>query len=287
MYAVTAITGKVGGVLARTLLRDGEGVRAVVRDEAKGKGAVWAARGCEVAVADVGDPDTLSAALSDVDGAFILLPPNFDPLPCFADVKATIESIRRAVVAAKPPKVVVLSTIGADSPKPNLLNALGFLEHALADSPTRATFLRPAWFMENAAWDVASAREGLVRSYLHPVDRAIPMVSTEDVGRAAAELIRGEWSGDRVVELEGPARVSPNDLAGAFGRALARPVRAEPVPREDWERIFRAEGMRNPEPRMRMIDGFSEGWIDFADRGAHARKGVVTIDQAIAALVKT
>jgi uncharacterized protein YbjT (DUF2867 family) len=37
MYAVTGITGKVGGTVAQTLLATGKKVRAVVRDEAKGR----------------------------------------------------------------------------------------------------------------------------------------------------------------------------------------------------------------------------------------------------------
>ncbi len=43
--------------------------------------------------------------------------------------------------------------------------------------------------------------------------------------------------------------------------------------------------MKNPTPRMQMIDGFNEGWIDFKTSGANSRKGRVTIDEAIAALV--
>jgi len=37
---------------------------------------------------------------------------------------------------------------------------------------------------------------------------------------------------------------------------------------------------------MQMIDGFNAGWIDFADRGAHSRKGSISIDQAIATLIQ-
>jgi NAD(P)H dehydrogenase (quinone) len=55
MYAVTGITGKVGGTVAQTLLAAGEKVRAVVRDEAKGR--PWADKGCEVAIASIGDAD--------------------------------------------------------------------------------------------------------------------------------------------------------------------------------------------------------------------------------------
>jgi uncharacterized protein YbjT (DUF2867 family) len=48
MYAITGITGKVGGALARTLLAGGQPVRAVVR--AADKGHARAERGCEVAL---------------------------------------------------------------------------------------------------------------------------------------------------------------------------------------------------------------------------------------------
>ena len=111
------------------------------------------------------------------------------------------------------------------------------------------------------------------------------MVATQDVGRLAAALLQEEWSGTRVVELEGPARVSPNDIARAFTAALERTVRVETVPRESWEQIFRAQGMRNPLPRMRMLDGFNEGWIDFGEYGRSAVKGVTTLDSIIAELV--
>ena len=53
MYAITGITGKVGGEVARTLSKAGLALRAVVRDPRKG--AVWADLGCDVAVADVSD----------------------------------------------------------------------------------------------------------------------------------------------------------------------------------------------------------------------------------------
>ena len=51
MFAVTGITGQVGGAAARTLLDTGLSVRAVMRDTAKG--AAWKQRGCEIALADI------------------------------------------------------------------------------------------------------------------------------------------------------------------------------------------------------------------------------------------
>jgi uncharacterized protein YbjT (DUF2867 family) len=284
MFAVTAITGKVGGAVARSLLAAGERVRAVVRDEAKG--TAWATLGCEVAVADLSDAPRLAAAFAGAEGVFVLLPPMFDPQPDFSEVKAAISVIHEGLVRSAPPKVVVLSTIGADADRPNLLNALRYLEQALAGLPMPVAFLRAAWFMENAEWDISSAQsEGLIHSYLQPLDRPVAMIATDDVGRVAADLLRESWTGHRVVELEGSERVSPDMIANAFSRALGKPVEAHVVPRAHWERIFREQGMQNPLPRMQMIDGFNEGWIDFNGDVAATRDGTITIEEAIAGLI--
>ena len=216
-----------------------------------------------------------------------MLPPVFDPAPGFPEARGFIASMYTALAEAKPKKVVALSTIGADAPHPNLLNALGLMEDALKTLPMPVVFLRAAWFMENAAWDIASAREGNIQCYLQPLDRPIPMIATDDVGRTAAALLQEDWVGQRVVELEAAQRVSPNALAEAFAKALAQPVRAEAVPRARWESLFRAQGMKNPTPRMQMIDGFNAGWIDFSNHGANARKGSIGIDQAIATLIQS
>jgi uncharacterized protein YbjT (DUF2867 family) len=112
------------------------------------------------------------------------------------------------------------------------------------------------------------------------------MVAAKDVGTTAARLIQEDWAGRRVVELEGPRRLSPIDLAAAFASALGRPVRAVPVPRDSWEALFRGQGMRNPGPRMRMLDGFNEGRIDFHDGGTTAIKGPTAAAAVIARLVE-
>jgi NAD(P)H dehydrogenase (quinone) len=82
--------------------------------------------------------------------------------------------------------------VGADASQPNLLNALALMEEALRTLAVPVTFLRAAWFMENAAWDLTSARKGTIQSYLQPLDHAIPMVATDDVGRTAAALSPGD-----------------------------------------------------------------------------------------------
>jgi len=284
MFAITGITGQVGGVVARQLLGHKKSVRAVVRDAAKG--ALWAAQGCDLALATVEDSASLERAFTGMEGVFILLPPTFDPSAGYPEARAAIASIKAALLAARPGKVVCLSTIGARATQTNLLNQLGLLEEALSDLPMPVAFLRAGWFMENAIWDVAPARDGVIPSYLQPLDKPVAMVATEDVGSVAAQLLLEEWTGVRVVELEGPKRVTPLEIAACFGKLLGRDVKTEAVPRFTWDDVFRSQGMRNPLPRMQMLDGFNEGWIDFESGRDGTRKGVVGLEAVLQGLIK-
>src|ERR1700734_3970423 len=139
MFAITGITGKVGGALARTLLADGHSVRAIVRD--KDKGDAWAKRGCEVALAEMQDAASLSAAFKGAEGVFILPPSEFDPLPGFPEARAVIDAVRSALESASPGKVVCLSTIGAQASQPNLLTSRTLMEQALGISSMPVAFL--------------------------------------------------------------------------------------------------------------------------------------------------
>ncbi|MGQ2997703.1 NmrA family NAD(P)-binding protein [Variovorax sp.] len=284
MHAITGITGKVGGAAARALLASGHKVRAVVRDADKAR--PWAALGCEVAVAEMEDADALARAFADCTGVFVLPPPCFDPLPGFPEARAVIAAVRQALEAARPARVVCLSTVGAQATQPNLLSQRSLMEEGLSPLPLPLALLRPAWFLDNLAWDVAPARErGVLPGFLQPLERPVPMVSTLDVGRVAAELLQEDWQGRRVVELEGPARVTQHEIAATFARVLGRPVQAEAVPRQTWGALFREQGMRDPVPRIQMLDGFNEGWIAFEGDDASVRKGRVTLEDVVRQLV--
>lgn len=284
MYAITGITGQVGGAVGRALLAQGKPVRAVVRDEAKGR--VWAELGCEVAIAAMDDAAALARAFAGAAGVFVLPPPNFDPEPGFPEARAENAAVRQALDTARPPRVVCLSTVGAQAAQPNLLSQRTLMEEALRTLPFPVTFLRPAWFLENLRWDIAQAREqGVLSSYLQPLERAVPMVATADVGSAAAELLVQEGEAPRIVELEGPERLTQHAIAAALSQVLGRPVHAEVVPRETWGAIFRAQGMRDPVPRIQMLDGFNEGWIRFEGSDASVRRGKVGVSEVIRSLV--
>ena len=285
MYAITGITGNIGGGVAHHLLSAGRSVRAVMRNI--DKGSVWAERGCEVVKADIADATPLASAFRGAEAAFVLVPPNFDPIPGFSEAQATAASLKAALEKAAPGRVVYLSTIGAQARESNLLTQHTIIEQVLGELPMPITFLRPAWFMENFRWDVAAAREsGSIMSFLQPLNKPVPMVATADIGREAAKLLQESWTGRRVVELEGPRRLTPDEVANIFAEVLGRPVSMDPVPRETWEQLFKSQGMKNPTPRIRMLDGFNEGWIEFENGEAGSRKGEVALKSVLQTLVE-
>ena len=140
--------------------------------------------------------------------------------------------------------------------------------------------------MENCSWDVTAARDkAVISSFLQPLNKLVPMVATADIGHIAAELLQENWAGRQVVELEGPTRVSPNEIAATFAEIFGHPVRAEAVPRQTWEQLFRSQGMKHPEPRMQMLDGFNEGWIEFEHGESKRRKGRIGLKEVLKKLV--
>ena len=269
MYAVMGITGNVGGAVARTLLAKGEKVRGIVRNLEKA--AEWQKQGVELFKADYDDVDALTAAFTGVAGVFVMVPPNFAPEPGFAETKATLKVLHEALSRALPSKAVYLSSIGAEQASGlGLITSSHLLEETLGDLPFSQAFLRAAWFIENSAGDVASARnEGKIRFQLHPLDRRFPLVATADIGKAGAETLTQSWTGIRHIEIAGPEGYSPLDIADAFADAVGRPVEAIAVPRAEWETLWVSQGM--PEgrtaPRAEMVDGFNSGWIHFGVPG--------------------
>jgi len=286
MYAITGVTGQVGGSMARALLKDGHAVRAVIRDKAKA--APWQALGAEIAIADLGDETALTEAFLGTEGAFVMIAPDFAPEPGFPGARRQAAAQAGALAKAKPGRVVALSSIGGHRESGlGLITQVHILETELARIDLPTGILRPGWFMENALWDIAPAREtGRMPSFLQPLDRQYPMVATADIGKVGAQALIQSWTGRRVIEIEGPKRYSQHELAALLGTALGRPVGAGLVPRDTWEALFKSQGTAWPQPRMEMVDGFNAGWIDF-EPGKHEHvTGETPFEAVLADLVK-
>ncbi|HEY9851538.1 MAG TPA: NmrA family NAD(P)-binding protein [Leptolyngbyaceae cyanobacterium] len=287
IYVVLGATGQTGAAAAETLIEHGASVRVVVRNASKGD--VWAQRGAEVAVADVTDVEALTKAFSGATGAYLLNPPAYNADDMFAVAETVGKAFQQAVQNAGLSKIVQLSSVGAHIPEgTGNIRTTWILERILGNLDLPVTFVRAAYFMENwASMAGVAANNGVLPSFLTPLDRAIPMVSAADIGRVCAECLLETWSGKRIVELEGPQPYSPNDAAAAFAKALGRSVQAVELPSSDWGKVLE-QGGNSPSSVnswSQMLDNFNTGHIVFEGKGATHVKGRVTLEDAIASLV--
>jgi NAD(P)H dehydrogenase (quinone) len=284
MFAVMGITGNVGGAVADTLLQHGKKVRGIVRDAAKAR--TWQENGLEIVTSNY--DDHLTTAFSGVEGVFVMIPPNMVPEPGFPDSVVRIAAIKKAILAAKPPRAVFLSSWGSDKTSGlGLIAPNRILEQELGDTGVPSAFLRPGWFMENLLYSFSAARStGNYFSFYQPLERPYAMVATKDVGRIGAQTLVQDWQGNRVIEISGPISYSSKDAAAALGAAMGRPVAAVAVPRDSWVDTLAQNGL--PADRsgayIEMVDGLNSGWIDFGVLGTEQTKGTTDLVTTVKAL---
>jgi NAD(P)H dehydrogenase (quinone) len=276
----------VGGALANTLLQHGKKVRGIVRDDSKAQ--VWKDKGIEVVTANY--DDHLIAAFTDVEGVFCMIPPDVLPAPGFPDSVARIAAIKKAVLAAKPPRAVFLSSIGGEKTSGlGIVTTAHLLEEELGSTGVPSAFLRAGSFMENVLHSIPAARTtGMYFSFYQPLERPNPLVATGDIGRIGAETLLQTWQGNRFIEISGPTYYSPNDVAAALEKALDRPVTGVAVPRETWVDTLAQHGM--PADRsgayIEMTDSFNSRWIDFGVPGTEHVKGTIDLVTAVKLLTR-
>jgi NAD(P)H dehydrogenase (quinone) len=264
-YAVFGVTGQTGGATARALLERRHGVRAIVR-RADAEPA-WQAIGATTVVAEMYDAGAVAGALEGVDGAFVMLPTFFDAEDPFARCDAAIRALVTGVAESRVRNVVYLSSIGAQRDRGlGSIDQLRRLESAFATVDADSCALRAGWFMENFNGQLASAMaSGTLPSMLDPLDRAVPMVAVDDIGRAAADLLTSPRDGKRAIELSYPQPFSANDVAAAMSELAGKVVTATPIPKAERAKVYAAWGLTAGAGRnmSEMIDGFNSGWIAF------------------------
>ena len=289
MFTVVGITGRVGGAVAENLLAAGKAVRGVVRDPAKAR--AWADRGVELVQSAYDDAAGLAKAFKGAESVFAMIPPDFAPAPELPDQKRTIAAIREALAQAKPGKAVFLSSIGSEQVSGlGLITSTHLLEEAMRTLPIPVAFLRAGSFMENwlGALDHIRAT-GEMPFFYAPLDRKFPLVATRDIGLAGARVLQETWTGERVIEVDGPeGGTDLHESAAAFGSALGREVKAVQLPEAAWQSVL--EAMGTPGDRtglyIQMVKSFNSGWIHFGNAGTEKFHGPTTIEAFARELVK-
>lgn len=283
MYLVMGITGKVGGATARHLLAQGKRVRALVRDRTKA--ANWANQGVELVDGDWNDAAAIEQALKGVDGAFVMLPAVWAPSPDFKEAKGIIANYVEALTKAPAPRVVALSSIGANRTSGlGMITALSLLEQGFRDLKLPIAYVRAGGFFENFLFGLQVAQGGTLPVFYNPTSRKSAMVATNDIGAQVASLLSGPaWSGHRVIELG--SMVSADEVAGQLGEILNRDVKAFAVPRAGWAQAFEQFGVPKGHtgPAEEMYEAVNAGWMELGTGGIEHVAGTTSARDVFAA----
>lgn len=278
MYVVAGVSGNSGAAAAAALVAAGERVRGLSRDPARVTIA-----GVEPVAAALDYADALTRAFEGADGAYLLCPPDLmhpDPIGLYEAVAtAGADAARRTGL----PRIVLLSSTGAQlASGTGPVLGLHHAERILADAAPSVALLRPDSFMENWRGLLGAARAGVLPTFYQDLDTPFATVSTTDIGRTAAALLR-EATPPRVVELSGPREESVRTVAAAFARTLGQPVTPQPLPRAAWPEALAQAGFGPAYAALleEMYDSINRGAMN-QEGVADRRRGTVTIDEAVA-----
>jgi len=239
MITVLGASGNTGGQVVRRLREAGEPVRAVGRDAARLAGAV--AHGADPYVGDASDPAVLSEALRGADAAYVLMPLDLAAPGYRAQQERIGTAITTALAHAGVPRVVALSSLGAEVPSgTGFLETLHEQEQRLAALDAQVVRLRPGLFFES----FLPALETMLASGVHhdtiDPELALPMVAAADVGDAAATALR-DPAAVGVREVLGPEDLTVPDAVARLGAVLGRPGLRYERPPEDVVRTVLVE----------------------------------------------
>jgi uncharacterized protein YbjT (DUF2867 family) len=224
MYAITGATGNTGSVIVNHLLTRGQKVRAIGRDVNRLQPLV--ALAAEPFTADLTDVARLTKAFSGSEAVYAMIPPSMTSEDYRAYQDQVVEAIAIAIERSGVKFVVSLSSIGADKPvKTGPVVGLHHLEQRLNRIPgINVLHLRAGYFMENTLAQagiipVAGAASGPLRP-----DLKLPMISTRDIGAAAAAaLSRLDFTGRQTRELLGQRDISMAEVTAIIGKAIGKP----------------------------------------------------------------
>ena len=235
MILVTGATGLNGKELLRRLSARGVAVRALVRNPAKA-GAIAALPQVEIVQGDMARPETLTAALRDVDRAMLIS--SSDPM--MLDVQSNfIDAAGKAGVK----HIVKLSGI-----MPELDSAFRFarmhgeIEKRLEASGMAFTHLRAGEFMAAYFRQVpAIVAKGAM--FLPMDDARIASIDVGDIADIAADVLTSSGHEGKTYPLTGPEALTMTQVAEKLSAATGKTIRYVNVPPEAARQAQLAAGM--------------------------------------------
>jgi uncharacterized protein YbjT (DUF2867 family) len=241
VYLITGAGGGIGSVSRRVvelLLERGEQVRAMVhRDDERAE--QLRALGAQVVVGDLTQAGDIVDAVDGAHRVFFNMSVSPDYLEATAEVCAVCLERGQLDVIVNMSQMTV-SQMTLTSTGESRQHRLHWLaEHVLDWSGLPVIHVRPTVFLDNPLFTFLASRTVRERGVLalpFGTGRTSP-ISADDVARVVATLLRDPANRiGQVYELTGPQALGLDGLAEQYSRALNRPISAEDLSLDEWER---------------------------------------------------
>ena len=211
MLLITGATGNIGKELIPLLLKHGQSIRVLVRDERK---VAHLDERVERVVGDLDKPETLFPAVKGVERIFLVT------YETQQDIRV-IEAAKRAGVG----HIIKLSTLEATDHKIQVGKWHYEREELIRASGLDWTFLRPGMFMSNSIdwWAESIKGQGSVFFPGGKKGKVAP-VDPRDVAKVAAAALTQPGHHGQAHELTGSELFTIGEMVQVVARVLGKPI---------------------------------------------------------------
>lgn len=261
MILVTGATGSNGTEIVKLLAARGIPVRAMVRNPERAKEITLP--GVEIVAGDFDRPETLDAALTGVERAFLLTPSSER---AEAQQRSFVEAAKRVGTA----HLVKLSQFAANPDSPvRFLRYHAAIEAAIQEAGITYTFLRPNLFMQGLL-NFQSTIATQNAFYAAAGDALVSMIDVRDIAAVAMAALTEEGHEGKIYELTGPRALTHAEAADELSAVLGRRISFVDIPPEEMR-----EAVLNVGFPVYQADGLLEDY-------AHYRRGeAATVSTAV------
>jgi len=219
---VTGSLGNTAKPLAQQLIAEGHDITVISSSEAK-KSEIESL-GAKAAIGSITDVDFLVKAFEGADSVFAMTPPIMGETNIVENTVNAGKNYAEAIARTGVKRVVMLSSVGADSPVENgPIKGLHHIEELYTGlENTSVTFLRAGYFYINFFNDIPLIKNAGIIGGNYPENVDIPLVHPTDIAKAAAEELVKNTTGKNIRYVVSDSR-PPADFAKVLGAAIGNP----------------------------------------------------------------
>lgn len=267
---ILGATGTVGSKISEILLHEGHEITVIARNTEKLE--KFRNLGAEIIAGDINDVEILTAAFTNADGAFLILPDHVKAENTRAYQRKVTGNFIKAIERSGIKYIVNMSSLGSHMHEGNGMMA-GTAEqevrlNQLVD--VNVLHIRSAYFMENFLRTIPLVKSKGINGTAADGDHSIPMVATKDVAKIAADhLATLDFTGKSIHAVMGPRNYTLREMTSIIGNAIGNPnLPYVQIPLEQAKDIFLGNGFTEDftDNLLEMATGIKEGIFNYQKR---------------------